>query len=194
MKMQRMALMFGFLAAAGCNPFDPELGERPFKCGTDAPRCPDGYDAVDVTQVRCECIRQTGGGGGDYDCNADTAEPNNTTDNATSTAIGPGTSTVYNDLAVCPATDIDTFELTIGRSGTTINVQVDFDPMRVPPDVDILNSNGVSVQPTVNSIGVGRIIASERVESTGKFYAQVLSGSASEGEANYSIRMTVDPP
>src|SRR5262245_3003164 len=38
-----------------CDPYDPDLGERPFRCGPEEPRCPEGYTPVDVSETSCLC-------------------------------------------------------------------------------------------------------------------------------------------
>ena len=67
-----------FAALAACNPYSPDLGQQPFKCGSMSPQCPGGYECV---AGFCE---STGGddqpdahtGPPDGAC-ADLAEPNN---------------------------------------------------------------------------------------------------------------------
>jgi hypothetical protein len=34
------------ILAASCSPYDPSLPSRPFRCGDQEPRCPDGYTCV----------------------------------------------------------------------------------------------------------------------------------------------------
>src|SRR5689334_14352924 len=37
---------FALITAAACNPYDPDLGTTPFKCGSTEPKCPSGYDCI----------------------------------------------------------------------------------------------------------------------------------------------------
>ena len=53
-----LATLAGLAACAflACGPYDPDLGEEPFRCGTDEPRCPEGYAPVEETEIRCVCV------------------------------------------------------------------------------------------------------------------------------------------
>jgi hypothetical protein len=76
MRPLRSLLVCAALALA-CNPYDPDLGDTPFRCGTDEPRCPDGYVAVEESVVRCICERAAtapDGGPSDYVCDGDPFE------------------------------------------------------------------------------------------------------------------------
>ena len=60
----QMVVLLGALCqllfAFGCNTFDPDLGDEPFRCGAEEPRCPDGYECDESTQV---CFSGEPGGG-----------------------------------------------------------------------------------------------------------------------------------
>ena len=47
----RVALLALAVLAAGCNPYDPNLGAKPFLCGLTDPRCPEGYTPVDLNPL-----------------------------------------------------------------------------------------------------------------------------------------------
>ena len=185
-------LMVSAALAASCDPYDPSLPDVPFQCGTDEPRCPDGYQPVDVTPVRCECHQTASTSGGDGDTCGDTSEPNNDITIATATAIDTGPSTSYTDLAVCPADDVDLFRMIISRVGTKINVQVDYAAGEDPPAVDVLDSAGNSVRPT-NTMMTGRVTAAYSATSSGTYYAKVSAGTVGM-KSHYNIKMTVMLP
>jgi len=42
-------------AAVACTSYDPQLPSRPFLCGSDEPRCPDGYTCVADGSNRMVC-------------------------------------------------------------------------------------------------------------------------------------------
>ena len=101
-----------------CNTYDPELGETPFRCGLDNPRCPDGYECVTFSASEEICTRigddpgvrpdggnGDGGGGGAFVCNNDSEiEPNESLSDPTLTGIPQAQSEVrYTTLAICPS-------------------------------------------------------------------------------------------
>jgi hypothetical protein len=51
----RRLLAIALAAAAACTSFDPKLPDRPFLCGTNEPRCPDGYTCVPEGSNRMVC-------------------------------------------------------------------------------------------------------------------------------------------
>lgn len=44
--MARLSMIGLLVALAACSPYDPSLPSKPFLCGDQAPRCPDGYTCV----------------------------------------------------------------------------------------------------------------------------------------------------
>ena len=84
------------LAALGaCNPYDPDLGDSPFRCGTSDPKCPDGYECMvysDTLQL-CERGADTSSpdariDGSGLTCNDDSSvEPNDDINTAWTTPI-----------------------------------------------------------------------------------------------------------
>src|SRR5688572_4754076 len=92
--MRRHALavvVVAVAAAAGCNAYDPDLGDRPFRCGAVEPRCPDGYSCNVRASGDAFCER--GQLTVDIDsgvalgCEGDDSEPNDRMDIATTTPI-----------------------------------------------------------------------------------------------------------
>jgi hypothetical protein len=192
--MRAALTLAGALAAAACHPYDPDLGARPFLCGIEAPRCPDGYTPVDVTTNRCEC--QLGAdlpdAGPAYACNPDMYEPNDGLAMAKVSVVGVNGNVAQNfrDIAVCPATDVDLFQFSTATPNTLVKVTVNFDLTRQPPDIDLLDDGGVSLHPQQGSTLAGEVIATQLEPRLGRYYVR-MSGTL---EVNYSVRLEIIPP
>jgi len=192
--LRRRAALF-VLALVACNPYDPQLGDEPFRCGTDEPRCPDGYVPREDTPTYCVCVRGAlAGDAGVYLCSGDGPhEPNETTEKATVTPIGPLNDTYeYPNGALCPASDVDTYQLNVPQAGTLITVDVTFDTKRRAPQVDVLGPDGASIHPSVNPTPItGHVVATARTELANRDYYVQLSGTQ---EVNYTIRIVITAP
>lgn len=44
-------------ALATCSPYEPSLPKRPFLCGEQTPRCPDGYTCVGQGTDPMVCVK-----------------------------------------------------------------------------------------------------------------------------------------
>lgn len=182
------ALLAALLAAAACNPYDPDLGGAPFTCGTDEPRCPQGYLAVDVSPIRCECQRPSGIDAGAYVCDGDPNEPNETFTTATATLVGVNLAQNFTGLAICPRTEEDNYALE-ATQGTLITVRVTFDRTRSAPRVDILNNSGASL-PTMNETPEpGVVVVTHRANFSSRYYARIRA----DQEVNYDLRLMLTP-
>jgi len=182
-------------AIAACNPYSPDLGDAPFKCGTDDPVCPDGYECVEYSASDKVCERigtenpddPDAGGNNNVDCNDDSSiEPNDTTANATLTPIPDfDTDVSFVQLAICPSTDKDLFRFRVDVADqqnvkATVTTQVAQGQLLV----SILNGSGQTI---VNGAPISntQIVASMNDLSTGVWYVQV---AAPEGvENNYAL-------
>ena len=215
----RVALLVSvFLGAvAGCNPYDPDLGDVPFRCGTSAPTCPEGYVEEQRSMVGCVCVRagaagdggvgQIDSGGGPTDCNDDSSfEPNDQYEcppgqapaecdllgSATPTAIGAAaTTTNFNDMAICPGADKDHFRMNIPQAQTDILVAVTFEIGGGDLRVDILNSSGSSIA-TGSPVSSNRIEAMITASTPGTYYARVQSAQGDDN--NYHVRLSITLP
>ncbi len=191
----------GILLAA-CNTFDPDLGNAPFRCGIDNPRCPDGYECVvySASEEICERkgddpgVRPDGGGGGsadarDFVCNNDESlEPNEAITQARDIIIPSGPDGLrYVSVAICPSTDQDYFVYDNQTMGTNLIVEIEYQSARGLLALDILNSTGVSINSAMPAGGNPNILrATVSNLSVNKFYAQVRAMEGSEN--NYSIQ------
>jgi hypothetical protein len=189
------------LAGAACSPFSPDLGDSPFRCGTEDPVCPDGYSCEPRAGTpNGVCVVSSGslvdggpdGGGngadaGPFVCNDDSAlEPNDTTANATTTMI-PDSSETFTlaSLAICPDTDIDVYRFRIDVQGKNVVVEAR-ETVRSRGDlvVEILNGSGVPVV-TGDYTDNSTIRATLNNAATGTYFAQVRAAAAGT-ENNYN--------
>jgi hypothetical protein len=187
------AALVALALLGSCDSYDPDLGAAPFSCGTDEPRCPDGYLAVDVSAIRCECREARVVDAGPYACNGDPNEPNESASGATPTPIGANPAINYSNLAICPADEEDNYAMDAPQLGALIVVRVTFDQTRTPPRVDILDAGGASLDPTMTSPQPGMITATHVVMRPGRFYARIRAGIPLE-EVNYDLRLELTPP
>jgi len=58
--MRSLLACFVLTAAAACSPFNPELGETPYLCGTEDPVCPEGYTCQDTGSGRMVYLGEGG--------------------------------------------------------------------------------------------------------------------------------------
>ncbi len=187
------AILSAAIAAAACNAYDPDLGDKPYRCGTKSPKCPDGYEAVEVGPPNlCEChLDGEGGGEPTIDaapgCQGSTGEPNETTASATASPIGLGSSTaVYNAQSICTVGDVDTYSFSTQQPNQTITATLQFNPTIGQLTVRIIDS-----QSTVMAMGTTQgqnQIATTSIVTSGTYYVQVASTS---GTTTYDLSLAV---
>lgn len=188
-----------------CNPYSPDLGVEPFKCGDSEPRCPLDYTCVTYAggQAICELTDQSqlpDGGTPDadpnqVDCNDDAdIEPNDVLPQAFDTGI-PDLRTTFSlvGLAICPETDIDLFKFQAAASGGNVTASVTYAPNRGELSLDVVNAAGSAIatgapsdaDPNVIEVTITGIAA-------GTYYARIKS--AAGGRNNYErIVITTTP-
>ena len=195
--MRRLAPICLLAALAlACNPYDPDLGDQPFRCGTDEPRCPDGYVAVDESVVRCICQRAADapdGGPGDYQCDGDPFEiptPNDSRQFATFVDFQTNMERDFVNLAICPRDDLDFYSMNIARVGSVLVVRVIFDTARSSPRIDIVDDGGNSLRPTRGNPQVGVITAQLTTRFPGFHFVSIEA----DVEVNYDLTLSVTPP
>jgi len=155
----RLTLLVSLVALAACSPYDPDLGETPFRCGTDDPKCPDGYSCVDSTQSPTGlCVRDGSGelpDAGDnpnpadaapFVCNNDSmVEPNDDLAHAWTTPIPTQTMYALATLAICPAGDVDIYRLGVADAVTNnLKATVTTSKSQGELILEILNGTGVA--------------------------------------------------
>lgn len=199
------SLLFGAMGlTAACNSFSPDLGASPFRCGTDNPRCPEGYSCVSYSSTEEICERDgnvldrpDGAPPGepdarDFTCaNDGELEPNDTIEDPTLTGIPEQqTNLPLVGLAICPDTDQDYFEFAIENAGTDATVEISYLAERGQLQAELLNGAGSSIavaQPVGNNVDLLRIAIPNL--PAGTYYALVKSTGPGV-ENNYSITIS----
>ena len=190
---------FTLLAAAlvACSPYDPDLGDHPFKCGTSDPVCPDGYSCIG-TGANAVCQKDgagdahLGADGSHVQCGTDTSlEPNDTIQQALQTPVRMQQSDyMLAKLAICPSTDIDMYAFYTTAIGQQVRVTLTYDPTQGQLNMKLLNSQGTDAgfvgQPSGNQI----IVATNRL-SVDRWFVQVSAGTNVEN--NYDLDINVTP-
>lgn len=190
--MVRAFLLSSVAALAACNAYDPELGDRPFRCGVDEPVCPDGYECVEYSPSERVCERASGTSpdaspdGDNFACNDDSQiEPNDTTSNAWTTPI-PATddSVSYVQLAICPAGDVDLFRFGVDVNNKNMRATVTTDLSVGQLNVAVLAGDGSPVVMGTPVSGTEVVVAFNNM-AIGTYFVRV---SGAEGvRNNYTI-------
>jgi hypothetical protein len=193
--------------ALGCNPYNPDLGSEPFRCGTDEPRCPDGYKCDERSEIEHVCVLESTvipdrpdamilpPDALQFTCNNDQAlEPNNSITQPTITPI-PELRDDYaiGNLAICPTTDVDIFRFRIDQTGKSIRVDLMFSAAKGGLLLDILNSSGVSIEAGIAVEGDPNLVrAVQGNVAADIYYARVRATPGVEN--NYSLHIiTINP-
>lgn len=185
-------------AASACDPYSPNLGDSPFRCGTDEPRCPSGYECVEYSATRQICeksgptdhpdARPGQSDGGPFECGADAElEPNDSITDPTNTPIPEfGDDYELIGLQICPDTDVDVFRFGVEVTGKNAIVTVTYRSADGELALSILNSSGVAIQAGAPTTNPDIINASVQNLPAGTYYAQVTAKDSGV-ENNYDI-------
>jgi len=182
--------------AAGCNPYDPDLGTHPFKCGATDPRCPDGY-VCNASNV-CEAASGNSPDGGGVDgsshvmCGTDTSlEPNDDISHALQTPVRT-TQADYKLalLAICPSTDIDTYGFTTTQVGAQVTITLTYDPSQGQLHTKLLTRQGAAAGYEGQVQGNDLVISTNRL-SIDQWYVQVTADAGVQN--NYDLDISVQP-
>jgi hypothetical protein len=195
--MRHLAWILVAAAFAACNPYDPNLGTRPFKCGSSEPRCPDGYTcsgtgAGAVCEIANAADAHPGGDASHVMCGTDTMlEPNDDIPHALQTPVR-NTQSDYalGKLAICPSTDIDMYGFNTTAVGQNVRVTLTYDPSQGQLNMTLLTRQGQPAgfdgTPTGNTL----VIATNRL-SVDQWYVQVSAATGVEN--NYALDINVSP-
>ncbi len=192
----------GAAALAACSPFDPELGNAPYLCAAQEPRCPDDYTCLDDGAGRAVCVQMGGvlpdagpdGPPGGFQCAPDgMLEPNNLITEAFQTDVGtnePGRA--FGPISLCPEGDRDHYQINITTANKGIEVITRWET-GMPVSCSILNQAGTSVSNcTAMGLNARRACAANLTtpgSPSGIFYA--LAFAPENHRNNYKIQMKV---
>lgn len=194
-RVNLLVLCVALLGAAACNPYDPDLGNDPFECGTDG-ECPDGYSCM-TTGGRELCVAADPGEdvdapGGSFTCANDSElEPNNEPQTAFVTPIPQMVRYPLVGLAICPVGDRDHFRFDIAVNGTDFEAQVTGVANRPSLSLQVLNSSGAMIASGAPVAGMPQVVrlALPSGLASGMYY--VLVQSPDNTENNYDLIMKV---
>lgn len=186
---------------AACNPYDPDLGRQPFECGSDEPRCPEGYTCVTYSDTNEVCERSASeddvdAPGGTFQCANDSSiGPNNDIMNAFVTPIPTMQTYSLVGLAVCPTGDRDHYRFDINVNGLNFEATVSGVANRTPLSLNVLTSSGAPVASGAPVSGTPQVV---RVEiqnrlAVGSYIVQVQSADATENNYDLTLKVCTDP-
>lgn len=122
-----------FFSLSGCDPYDPNLGNVPFRCSNDVnPQCPEGFDCVIQNEEGDKfCVAQTQllppeGSTPENSgliCTPDD-EPTNNDSRANAVLLTPASSTRIG--SICPNIDVDFYSFQVFSPGTSLDVTLSY--------------------------------------------------------------------
>lgn len=182
-------------ALAACSAYDPDLGNSPYLCADQEPRCPDDYTCLDDASGRSVCV-QPGGVPNDppdgppgFQCGMDgTLEPNNAINQAFQTDVGSYVDKrAFGPISVCPEGDRDHYQINLMTANKGIELITRW-TSGVPVSNSILNSAGTSIMNATVS-GPTSLRACAPNLPIGQYYA--VAYSPLNQKNNYVIEMKV---
>jgi len=196
----RLSSILSFAALAACNPYDPDLGNAPFECGSDEPRCPEGYTCVEHSDTNQVCEKQQGeeidAPGGNFQCANDSSiEPNNDVMTAFVTPIPSMMTYSLVGLAICPTGDRDHYRFDINVNGLNFEATVSGVANRTPLSLNVLTSAGAAVAsgaPVTGTPAVVRVEIPNRL-AVGSYIVQVQSPDTTENNYDLSLKVCSTP-
>ena len=203
------ALLLTTLFAA-CTPYSPDLGGSPFLCGNSDPKCPDGYTCTgtdgaghmtcvngDTTNPTVDAKISTG-----FDCAETTTDiegPNGNNDvgHAWQTPVAASKTTFpLAGVSICPAGDIDVYEVTVTAEGQNLAADVEFQELTAPLEAVILNSGGTAISSSQpNGSGKVRTVVTNLAMGSSPYFVRVkLAAGATTMQNNYKITFEMTGP
>jgi hypothetical protein len=186
------ALVFIATCAALAACYSPNLGSSPFACGSSAPLCPDGYGCMSGM-----CVE--GGGsiagtdGGNSGCPDEAIEPNNSYTAPFVTPVASQKMTfTMTGLAICPAGDIDVYQLTTDADMQTLTAAINYTASGAALDMQILNANGMSIKNGTAMSGMANIVSASVADltSNANYFVQVQASMPSD-QNSYTLTINV---
>jgi hypothetical protein len=187
--------LFATAALAGCNPYDPDLGNDPFECGSGG-ECPEGYECMETGGrnlcVAAEPSEEIDGPSSNFQCANDSAiEPNNDPQSAFVTPIPQMVKYSLVGLAVCPVGDKDHFRFDINSTGLNFEAQVTGVANRPSLSIQVLNSSGTMIGSGAPVAGSPQVVRIEMENRLAAGTYSVLVQSPDNTENNYDLVMKV---
>ena len=138
--------------AANCSPFNPELGNAPYKCALSEPRCPDGYTCMEGDPIDPNthvCVSEGGlapdAGSSGFQCLDDSGfGMNDTISGAFQTPVAGTMMSMSVASSICPETDKDHYSVNVTVAGSNLEVITSWESGN-PVNVSILNASGTSI-------------------------------------------------
>jgi hypothetical protein len=184
---------------AACNGYDPDLGGAPFLCGSQDPKCPDGYTCQDDGTGRQVCIGGSGkivdSGTSGFQCADDSilegASKNDTIPNAYATPVATQRNDIsFAGLAICPEGDKDTYKIDL-QTVSDLEVTTSWES-GMPVSVSILGGGGATlVNGTSSGANTLKAFAANLAPGSGPYYAQAYAAATVKN--NYKITIKVTP-
>jgi hypothetical protein len=200
--MRSFTLLFVLFAA--CSPYSPDLGKTPFLCGDNDPKCPDGYTCQAVSS-KMVCV-QNGGSAVDGPnmmgpCDDDSPfemsggnANNNSIATAFQTSVATSRSSIdMTGLAICPAGDLDYYEVTLTTT-QTLNVTLIYETWGGVLQAQIQTSTGTPIGSLSPISGMMNTIGDSITNlPQGMYYIEVQgppSGTSGELRNNYELKIS----
>lgn len=191
---------FTFAALAACNPYDPDLGNEPFECGSDEPRCPEGYVCDERSDMNHVCVKTQGedidAAGTTFQCAPNDIEPNDEPGTAFVTGLNAATP-MYKllGLAVCPTgSDRDHFRFSIA-TGQNFEATVAGVADRSSLSLAVITTTGSAIATGAPVPGTPQVV---RVEipnrlATGDYVVQVQSPDGTQNNYDLTLKQCSTP-
>ncbi len=190
-----MRRMFLITLLAACSSYDPKLGDEPFLCGNDEPRCPSGYTCSGGSPAVCLAKGITIDGGTTMQCADDTnfegPTRNDDIQHAFQTPVASQRMSItLAPVAICPEGDHDTYAVQITVEKQNLEAITSWDT-GMPVSVSILNAGGMS-------IGDGMAMSDKAMRAyvpnlpMGTYFVQAYAAAGVKN--NYSIAINVTGP
>jgi hypothetical protein len=180
-------------ALLACDPYAPDLSDKPFSCVAPDNDCPEGY-APDTSGGGCVCVRDGAGGGDDKpdaasaSCTIDqNLEPNDSLTGPFATPVGNGAQTAMFDAVVCTQADVDLYSFVSSKPMAKMVASAQFDPQATQLTLAVTDPSGIMVGMGTMQ-GNNLLIANVTLPTTGTYYVKVASTS---GQGAYKLNLSL---
>jgi len=196
--MRSLAFLLLSASLTACGAYAPDLGGAPFLCGTDEPRCPEGYSCQDDGTSRMVCFSNSGGvvdsAPVGFQCADDSILEGSGKNDTIQTAYATPVATQRKDisfagLAICPEGDKDTYTVNITTANSNLEAVATTESGQ-PVSVSILGSGGATLNNGTSS-GPNSLRAYVANLPVATYYVQTYA--AANVKNNYKVTITVTP-